>query len=52
VLVADGLLDLLPLNPERWVGQQIVEVLAAEAVLGEGVAEHDVRGVLAFQHHV
>ncbi len=52
VFVLDGVFDLLPLDPERRVGEQVVELRALVAVLGERVAEDDVRGVLALEHHV
>ena len=52
MLGADLLLDLLPLDAERRVGQQVVERRVGQAVLGERVAVEDARGVLAFQHHV
>ena len=51
-LLADLVLDLLPLHAERRIGEQVVEALALVVVLGEGVAERDVRGVLALEHHV
>ena len=52
VLVADGLLDLLPLHAEGRVGQHVVEQLAEQAVVGQRVAEHDVADVLAADQHV
>ena len=52
VLVGDRLLLGVPGHPERRVGQQEVEVLGAEAVVGEGVAEVDVVDVLALDDHV
>ena len=51
-LLADLRLDLLPLDPERRIGEEVVESLAFEVVLGEGVAVGDVGGVLALEHHV
>ena len=57
-LVLDVPLLLLPLHAERRVGQHVVEGallavgVAVEAVLGEGVAENDVVGVLALDEHV
>ena len=51
-LLADLVLDLLPLDPERRIGEQVVEALALVVVLGEGVAVGDVGGVLALEHHV
>ncbi len=47
VLVADGVLDLLPLDAEGLIGEHVVEALAHEVVLGEAVAELDVRRLLA-----
>jgi hypothetical protein len=52
VLVADGLLDLLPLHAEGRVGEHVVEQLAQQAVVAERVAEHDVADVLAADQHV
>ena len=52
MLIPDGTFDLLPLNPERRIGQQVVEPLTLVAVLGEGVPKLDVRGILALEHHV
>jgi len=51
-LVLDDLLDLLPFDPERRIREQVVVPLALEGVLAEAVAEHEVRGALAFHHHV
>ncbi len=57
-LALDEPLLLLPLHAERRIGEHVVERPAAasrvaiEAVLGEGVAEHDVVGVLALDQHV
>ncbi len=51
-LLADLVLDLLPLHAERRIGEQVVEALALVVVFGEGVAVGDVRGVLALEHHV
>src|SRR5690606_22396939 len=56
--VRDVLLLLFPLHAEGRIGEHIVEGallalgVAVEAVLGEGVAEDDVVGVLAFDEHV
>jgi hypothetical protein len=47
VLLADFLLDLLPLHAEGRVGQHVVELLAGQAVVAERVAEDDVGDVLA-----
>ena len=52
MLIPDGTFDLLPLNPERRIGQQVVEPLANESVFRERVAQHYVGGVLALEHHV
>ena len=52
VLVLDFLLDLLPLDAERRVGEHVVELLPRVPVLRERVAAHDVLGVLALDHHV
>ena len=58
VLFGDGLLLLLPLDPEGWVRQHVVErrgpavPAAAVAVFGECVAEDDVVGVVALYEHV
>ena len=52
VLVADLLLDLLPLHAEGRIGEAVVEGLAGVAVVGQGVAEHDVRHVLPLDQHV
>lgn len=52
MLVLDLVLDLLPLHPERWVGQHVVEGLAGVAVVGEGVAEGDVLRILSLDHEV
>ena len=57
-LVLDVLLLLLPLHAEGRIGEHVVERpflavgVAVEAVLGEGVAEDDVVGVLALDEHV
>jgi hypothetical protein len=51
-LLADVLLDVLPLHPEGRVGEHVVEVLAGQAVGGQRVAEHDVADVLALDEHV
>jgi hypothetical protein len=51
-LVDDELLDALPLDPERRVGEHVVERAAAMAVVIERVALDDVRRVLALEHHV
>ena len=51
-LLAHLVLDLLPLDPERRIGEQVVEALALVVVFREGVAVGDVRGVLALEHHV
>ena len=54
----DVLLLLLPLHAEGRIGEHVVEGallavgVAVEAVLGEGVAEDDVVGVLALDEHV
>lgn len=52
VLALDGVLNLLPLDPERWIGEQVVEGLPLMAVLGERVPEDDVGCVLPFDHQV
>ena len=39
-------------TPNGGIGEQVVEGRALVAVLGEGVAEDDVGGVLALEHHV
>jgi hypothetical protein len=52
VLVADGLLDLRPINPERRIRDAVVKPLAPMAVLGQGVPVHDVAGVLTLDEHV
>ena len=52
VLGLDVVLDLLPLDAERRVGEQVVERSPGVAVLGERVAVGDVGGVLALEHHV
>ena len=52
VLGLDLVLHLLPLDPERRIGEQVVEAPVGMAVLGEGVAVDDPGGVLALQHHV
>src|SRR6266545_5468599 len=52
VLVAHVPLDLLPLHPEWWVGEEVIEDLALEGVVRERVAQRDTGGVLALQHHV
>ena len=52
VLLADGLFDLLPLHAERRVGEHVVEQLSHQAVVAEGVAQHDVADVLAADQHV
>jgi hypothetical protein len=44
--LADFRLDLLPLDAEGRIGKHVVEVLAVQAVGGEGVAEDDVGDVL------
>ena len=57
-LALDVALLLLPLHAEGRVGEHVVEGpllavgVAVEAVLGEGVAEDDVVGVLALDQHV
>ena len=57
-LVLDVALLLLPLHAEGRIGEHVVEGPflavggAVEAVLGEGVAEDDVVGVLALDEHV
>ena len=57
-LLLDVALLLLPLHAEGRIGEHVVEGpflavgVAVEAVLGEGVAEDDVVGVLAFDEHV
>ena len=58
MLLLDEALLLLPLHAEGRIGQHVVEgdllavCVAIEAVLGEGVAEDDVVGVLALDQHV
>ena len=52
VLVLDHVGLRLPLDAEWRIGQQVIELLAGQAVLGEAVAELDVLGVLALDHHV
>jgi hypothetical protein len=42
VLLLDLLLLLLPIHAEGWIGEEIVEGLARELVLGEAVAEADI----------
>ena len=42
----------LPLDAEWWICQQVIELLAGKAVLGEAVAELDVVSVLPLDHHV
>src|SRR5439155_14539951 len=51
-LVADRLLDLLPLHSVRGIAEKVVVSLPGEGVLAEGVAEDDVPGMLALDHHV
>ena len=52
VLLADFLLDLLPLHAEGRIGEHVVEFLPRMAVVGERVAEHDVGDILALDQHV
>ena len=52
MLVVNELLNFLPLDPERRVREEVFEPLPPQAVLGEAVAELDVRGVLALDEHV
>jgi hypothetical protein len=52
VLAFDVVLHLLPLHPERRVGEQVVEALTAVAVVAEGVTEGDVAGVLSLDQQV
>src|SRR5437764_10979802 len=42
--------DLLPLHAERRIGQQVVELPAAVAVLAEGIVEDNAPGLAAQQH--
>jgi hypothetical protein len=51
-LIPECAFNLFPLHAERRVGEQVVEPLAGEPVLGERVAQGNVRGVLALEHHV
>jgi hypothetical protein len=46
VLLLDRVGDLLPFHTERWISQHVVEVLAAEGIVGERVAKSDVVCVL------
>jgi hypothetical protein len=50
--LADFLFDLLPLDAEGWIRKHVVEVLAVQAVGGQGVAEDDVGHVLTLDQHV
>ena len=52
MLVADDLFDLLPVDAEGGIGQAVVEDLARQAVLGQGVAVDEVGDVLALDQHV
>ncbi len=52
VLLADGLLRLLPLHPEGRVGQHVAEAAVLVPVAGEGVAEADILGLVPLQEHV
>src|SRR5690606_27829304 len=44
MLVLYLLLHLLPLHPERWIGQAVVELLMGQLVVAQGIAELDVLG--------
>jgi hypothetical protein len=37
MLLADGLLHLLPLDPEGRIGEHVIEDLVCVAIVGEGV---------------
>ena len=52
MLLGDVALDLFPIHAEGRVGEHVVELLAVELIGGEGVAEFDVRDVLALNQHV
>ena len=51
VFLLDLVGDHLPLDAERRVSQQVVELLAVEGILGERVAERDL-GVLSLHHEI
>lgn len=52
VLMPDRLLYLLPLHPERGVGEAIVKEVSRQPIVREGVAELDVGRVLPLDKHV
>ena len=52
VLLADFLLDLLPLNAERRIGQHVVELRVSVAVFRQRVARDDVGDILPLDQHV
>ena len=51
-LLADLLLDFLPLDAERRIGEHVVEVFAVQAIRRERVPEDDVGDVLPLDEHV
>ncbi|BBF66585.1 hypothetical protein AFERRID_28030 [Acidithiobacillus ferridurans] len=52
VFFADSGLDFLPLDAEGRVGQHVIEVLAAMAVVGQGVPRNDIGHILAANEHI
>ncbi len=52
MFVLDLLLDLLPVDAERRIGEHVIEMPAMELVAGQGVAEFDVADLLALDQHV
>jgi len=46
------LLNLLPLHPERRIGDEIVELIVRQAVMTEGVALDDVLHIGTLDEHV
>src|SRR5690606_27576265 len=52
VLLPDRIRVLLPVDSERWIAEHVVEPLAWQAIVGEGVPELDVVRVLTLDHDV
>ena len=52
VLGLDFLADVLPVLPEGWIGEHVVELFAGQQVVAEGVLAFDVLRVFALHQHV